>query len=51
MWYISIKISWKFYPIEKVVRKKINIYYSEGVWTPLPQMMTKTYVDMKCSGN
>ena len=25
-----------FVKIEKVVRKKINIYYSEGVWNPFP---------------
>ena len=30
-----------------MVRKKINIYYSEWVWNPLPQMNMKTYVDMK----
>ena len=41
-----------FVQIKKiVVRKKINIYYSEEVWTSLPQMNMKTCVDMKCSGN
>ena len=40
-----------FVQIEKVVRKKINFYYSEGVSNTLPQMNMKTSVDMKCSGN
>ena len=45
MWYIYIYVSIypeSFVQIEKVVRKKINIYYSEGVWNPLPQMNMKT---------
>ena len=36
-----------FVQIEKVVRKKINICYSEGVWNPLPQMNMKNCADMK----
>ena len=52
MWYISIKIKESFVQIKKkVVRKKINIYSSEGVWNTLPQMNMKTCVDMKCSSN